>query len=143
MAEDKMSKTVTQPVYTMDIMRLIQINELVKMADLFYIQMEAGGEARIIPLRATLKTLWSKIRRFCINKYPKDAEKIRDAFIKVDETFNFSNIESNTPAKYERAKNGLVLIKEVMDEIIDEVWTKTYEVLPEAMRARLYSMGGA
>ncbi len=142
MADEKKT-TVTQPVYTMDIMRLMQINELVKMADLFYIQMEAGGEARIIPLRATLKTLYSKIKRFCVNKYPEDATKIHDAFIKVDDTFNFSNIESNTPAKYEQAKTGLVLIKEVMDEIIDEVWVKTYEVLTEEERARLYNVGRA
>ena len=142
MAEEKKT-TVTQPVYTMDIMRLMQINELVKMADLFYIQMEAGGEARIIPLRATLKTLYSKIRRFTRSKYPTEAIMIQNTFTKVDETFNFSNIESNTPSKYEKAKQGLIMIKEVMDEIIDEVWVKTYEVLTESERARLYNTGRA
>jgi len=136
-------KTQIRPVYTMDIMRLVQINELVKISDMFYIQLEAGTRDRIIPLRATLKTLFSKIRRFCKDKYPEETEKISESFETLDETFDFFRIEDNNEDKFNKAKKILVLLKELIDEIIDEIWVKSYEILTEEERAKLYNLGRA
>lgn len=153
MVEESGFKTELKPVYSMDVMRLMNINELSKTADVFYIQMEQGASQQIIPFRATLKVLWSKIKRFVLQKYPdieKDgkvtegqATKIIKAFEDVDKTFNFDNIEKNDEEKFIKAKKGLIEIREVFDELIDEIWTKVYEEIPEEDRARLYSLGRA
>lgn len=127
----------------MDVMRLMNINELSKTADTFYIQLEQGAKQQIIPLRATLKVLWSKIKRFVTDKYPEDLKKIAEAFESVDKTFDFDYIEKNDEAKFIKAKKGLVEIRELFDSLIDEVWTKVYEVMPEEERAKLYSWSRA
>lgn len=132
-----------RPVYTMDIMRLMRINDLTNVSDNFYIELETGIKQRIIPLRATLKTLWNKVKRFVIGKYPKEAEKILKLFDDIDNIFDFEIIEKNNEEKFLKAKRGLILIKETLDEIIDEIWVKSYEVLSEEERARLYSIGRA
>jgi len=132
-----------KPVYTMDVMRLMNVNELSKTADFFYIDMEKGNKESIIPLRATLKTLFGKIKRFCKEKYPTETLKVEEAFNKVDTTFNFDTLTSNTEESFIQAKNGLILIKDIIDELIDEIWTKFYEILPEEERARMYSLGRA
>lgn len=129
-----------RPVYTMDIMRLMTVNELSKTADFFYIQLERGARDQIVPLRATLKTLYGKIRRFCKAKYPEESLKVENAFNTLDTTFNFEYIEQNDEEKYIKAKKSLILIKELIEELIDEIWVKFYEVIPEEERARLYSL---
>ena len=141
MAEDR--KTELKPVYSMDVMRLMNINELSKTADTFYIQMEQGARQQIIPFRATLKVLWSKIKRFVTDKYPDKANKILLAFESVDKTFNVDFIDKNDEEKFVKARTGLIELRELFDELIDEIWTKVYEVLPEDERARLYSLGRA
>ena len=154
-------KTEIRPVYSMDVMRLVVINELSKTADTFYIQMEQGARQQIIPFRATLKVLWSKIKRFVTDKYPdikvtstsKDgkettvikgqASSIIQSFLNIDNAFDFDHIEKNDEEKFIMAKNGLIEMRELFDQLIDEIWTKVYEILPEEDRARLYSLGRA
>jgi len=132
-----------RPSYTMDVMRLVTINELSKFSDTFYIQIEAGNRQRIIPFRATLRVLFSKIKRFCSSRYPNETEKLKEAFKKVDDNFDFEYINKNTEEKYIKAKRSLTLIKELIDEIIDEIWVKSYDVLTEDQKATLYATGRA
>lgn len=140
---EKDSGRMKKPVYTMDVMRLVTINELSRTADMLYIQVEQGYGQNIVPLRATLKTLYQKIKRFTTEFYPTDAKKLDDLFSNIETTFNFDNWDGNDQSKFMTVKKQLVLAKETIDALIDEVFTKTYEILPEADRARLYSLGRA
>lgn len=132
-----------KPQYSMDVMRLVALNELSIRADNYRIGLEAGNDEMIMPFRATLKVIFIRIKRFCTEKYPKQFKKLKIAFDKVDETFDFVDIKKNDEQKFQKAKKGLFNIHELMSELIDEIWVKAKRTLPEEEKAVLYAFGRA
>jgi hypothetical protein len=137
------SQKEQRPVYTMDIMRLVGINDFIKTADYYYISLEAGNRQMIIPLFATIKVLWRKLKRFYVTRYPEKVGAVSKLITEVETSFNFDKPEDNEEEDFFRAKKGLILILETLDEVIDEIFVKFYEITPENEKAWAYALGRA
>ena len=135
-------KTIIKPKFTMDAGKLSLIYKLMESATMLNLQVEQGYAQNIKALKASLKTLYTFIKRYAKEAYPEDIDKIPKLFDNIEDSIKGWG-EQATQSQVTATIDMVGLAFDTLIEIADEVYTRHYETLPESIRARMYSMGGA